>query len=53
MAISRRLTLPLLALLLAVTPLAAEEPNRNVLFGLPSPAKADPKPREDYLLERP
>jgi endonuclease G len=44
---------PLLALLLAVTPLAAAEPSPNVRFGLPSPAKADPKQREDYLIERP
>ena len=27
--------------------------NRNILFGMPSPAKADPKQREDYLIERP
>jgi endonuclease G len=44
---------PLLALLLAVTPLTAAEPSPNVRFGLPSPAKADPKQREDYLIERP
>jgi endonuclease G len=44
---------PLLALLLAVTPLAAAEPSPNVRFGLPSPARADPKQREDYLIERP
>jgi endonuclease G len=31
----------------------AEEPSPNVRFGLPSPAKADPKQRDDYLIERP
>ena len=49
----RRLALPLLALLLIAASSLAEEPNRNVRFGLPSPAKADPKQREDYLIERP
>jgi endonuclease G len=44
---------PVVALLLAVTPLAAQEPSANVRFGLPSPVKADPKQREDYLIERP
>jgi endonuclease G len=34
-------------------PLAADEPNRNVRFGLPSPAVNDPKQREDFLIERP
>ncbi len=49
----KRLSRPLLAVLLAVTPLFAQEPSPNVRFGLPSPARADPKQREDYLLERP
>src|SRR3954471_5344037 len=44
---------PLLALLLAALPLAAQGPNPNVRFGLPSPAKPDPRQREDYLIERP
>src|SRR6516162_5684303 len=44
---------PLLALLLAAAPLAAAEPSPNVRFGLPSPAKADPKRRDDSLIERP
>ena len=48
-----RLVLPLLALLWAASALSAQQPNRNVRFGLPSPAKADPKQREDYLIERP
>jgi endonuclease G len=54
-ALANRLGLSLLALLLALTPLSAAEPtpNPNVRFGLPSPAKADPKQREDYLIERP
>jgi endonuclease G len=39
--------------LLATSPqLPAEEPNRNILFGMPSPAKADPERREDYLIAR-
>ena len=49
----KRFAPPLLALLLAVWPLAAQEPNRNARFGLPSPAKADPRQREDYLIARP
>jgi endonuclease G len=45
----------LLALLPAIAPLTAQEqePSPNVRFGLPSPAKADPQQREDYLIERP
>ncbi len=54
---TRRLALkglaaPLLALLVAA-PLAAQEPNRNVPFGLPGPAKPDPSSREAYLIARP
>jgi endonuclease G len=48
-----RFAAPLLALLLAAAPAVAQGANRNVRFGLPSPAKADPKQREDYLIERP
>jgi endonuclease G, mitochondrial len=48
----RRLVLPLLTLFWAASALSAEEPNHNVRFGLPSPAKADPKQREDFLIER-
>jgi endonuclease G len=44
---------PVLALLFAITPLAAREPSANVRFGMPSPAQADPGQREDYLIERP
>ena len=36
-----------------VAPLAAAEPNPNVRFGTPSPARADPRQREDYLIARP
>src|SRR3954470_7007037 len=43
----------LLALLGDVAPLRSPEPNPNVRFGLPSPAKPDPRQREDYLIERP
>jgi endonuclease G, mitochondrial len=55
MHLLKRCLLPALGLLLTL-PLAAQEPkdvNRNVRFGLPTPAKPDPKQREDYLLERP
>ena len=49
----RRLV-PLLFALLALAPLwSAEELNRNIRFGMPSPAKADPEQREDYLIARP
>src|SRR5260370_21264146 len=50
---SKRFPLPFLALLLAAAPLAAQESNRNVRFGLPSAATADPKQRENYLIARP
>jgi endonuclease G len=48
----KRSAAPLLAMLLAA-PLAAQESNRNVPFGLPGPAKADPSSREAYLIARP
>src|SRR5205823_13413840 len=45
----------LLALLLAASPPAAQQPavNPNVRFGMPAPAKADPESREAYLIDRP
>src|SRR5947209_7263100 len=48
----------LLALLLAAAPPRAQEvkgppANPHVRFGMPAPAKADPKSREAYLIERP
>src|SRR5690349_20124827 len=43
----------LLALALPLTAPRAEEPNPNVRFGLPSPARAEPSHREDYHIERP
>jgi endonuclease G len=56
-AVTPRLTFCLLALLTSVTSCSSAdssaEPGPNVRFGLPSPAKADPKQREDYLIERP
>jgi endonuclease G len=52
-AVAPRLTPALLALVASLTPVAAGEPSPNVRFGLPSPAKADPKQREDFLVERP
>jgi hypothetical protein len=42
----RRLALPLLALLLTAASSLAEEPNRNVRFGLPSPAKGHRRKRQ-------
>jgi endonuclease G, mitochondrial len=48
----KRLAAPLLALLVAA-PLAAQEANRNVRFGLPGPAKHDPSSREAFLIARP
>ena len=50
---SKRFPLPFLALLMAAAPLAAQESNRNVRFGQPGDATADPKQRENYLIERP
>jgi endonuclease G len=49
---SWRLTPPLLVLLLAASPAAAQEANRNVRFGMPAPAQADPESREAYLIAR-
>src|SRR5262249_43043635 len=49
----RHLASPLLVLLLDTAPLAAQEANRNVRFGLPAPANADPESKEAYLIERP
>src|SRR5947208_745957 len=45
----------LLALLLAASPPAAQEPaaNPNIRFGMPAVAKADPQSREAYLIDRP
>jgi endonuclease G len=45
--------LALAALLLTASLLPGQQPNRNVRFGTPSPAKADAAAREDYLIERP
>jgi endonuclease G len=40
--------------LLAVSaPLGAQERNRNIRFGLPAPARHDPREREHFLIERP
>jgi endonuclease G len=52
-AIAKHLAFSLLLLLICFKPLRAEEPSPNVRFGLPSPAKADLKQRDDYLIERP
>jgi endonuclease G len=48
----KRLAAPALALLFAA-PLTAQEANRNVRFGLPGPAKAEPSSREAFLIARP
>ena len=45
----RRLAVPLVV----GTPLAAQEANRNVRLGMPSPAKSEPASREAFLIERP
>jgi endonuclease G, mitochondrial len=51
--LARRLV-PLLFALLALAPLfSSEEHNRNIRFGMPSPAKAAPEQRENYLIARP
>jgi endonuclease G len=52
MPVLKRLAAPILALLLA-PPLAAQEANRNVRFGLPGPAKHDPSSRDAFLIARP
>jgi hypothetical protein len=49
-----RILAALLALLLAAVSLAADEPNPNIRFGLPAPAKADSEAsREAFLIVRP
>ena len=48
----KRVAAPLLALLLTA-PLPAQEPNRNVRFGPPGPARPEPSSREAYLIARP
>lgn len=52
-----RLALLLLALGLAVLPAVAQPPkllpNRNVRFGMPGEAKADPESKEAFLIDRP
>jgi hypothetical protein len=49
----KRHVLFLLAWLLACPALLAQEPKRNILFGMPSSAKADPEQRTDYVIARP
>lgn len=49
----KRFLPPLLAPFLALSPLVAQEVNRNIRFGLPGPAKADPENHESYLIARP
>jgi hypothetical protein len=49
MSVLKRLAVPALALLLAAAPLAAQEANRNIRFGLPGPAKPKPSSREALL----
>jgi endonuclease G len=48
-----RLLLTLVAATLVPLSLVAEEPNRNVRFGMPSPATPEPADREDFLIARP
>jgi len=49
----KSLFLALLVALLTAHLAPAQAPNPNVRFGMPSPAKADPRRREDYLIARP
>jgi hypothetical protein len=51
----KRFALPLLGLFFAASLVGgqAAAPNRNVRFGMPSMATADPSNREDYLIARP
>ncbi len=54
MSLLKRFLPGLLALLFAVPPALADEPNRNIRFGMPGPAKADPEAsREAFLIARP
>jgi endonuclease G, mitochondrial len=49
----RSLLRSLVALLFLASSATGQEPNRNVRFGMPSSAKADPESRDDYLIARP
>lgn len=51
--LTKRLALPILALLAAVAPLHGQEPNRNVRFGVPALARFDPRARDSFLVDRP
>src|SRR5438046_2281190 len=58
-ALGKRIVLGLLAMSMAAvpylaSPAAAEETtvNRNIRFGMPAPATADPKQRENFLISR-
>ena len=48
----KRLIVSVFLLLAAFTPLVAQDANRNIRFGMPGPAAADPKQRETFLVER-
>src|SRR5438874_2023879 len=49
----KRCLLTFLAFIAVVPPLTADDPsNRNVRFGMPTPAKEDPRRHDDYLIER-
>jgi hypothetical protein len=52
---AKRFLLPLVVLFLALSSPAAQEKeqNRNIRFGMPAPAKADPESREPFLIARP
>ena len=50
----RRIFTPILLLLFATAPALAQEPNANLRFGMPTPARADPEAsREAFLIVRP
>jgi endonuclease G len=52
-----RLVLPVLALVIGAAPAVSDPPkapkNRNIHFGMPGEAKADPEHKEAFLIERP
>jgi len=51
LTLTRRFVLPLLALLLTTASVFPEEPNRNVRFGLSSPAKvSDEAEKRAYIV---
>ncbi len=50
---TQRLLLSIGALLLATAPLPGQESNRNIRFGIPTPAKPEVRDRESFIIARP